>query len=320
MHTHNKNKGWIRMIVSEPRRLSIIPMVLLVLLSACSTDNVKLSSDHLQELKQAFVGREFVFRVDWHLGMVIYKGRPENNIYATMYNKTPSVNRHIQDLGAQVAEGGEVARITSVMPVANHRLYLGFKTRQGAKGTLIIFSPNNESWGTEFYQDLTDQTASIAWVEEQLTRKTIRFLGSEDVPASAASAPLSRPPVPVQLTPPPGKSRQQETGPEVTGLRVIADPPQLKRGESVSLSLEYRIASANQPVFEVTEKRLLSFDGKRVPRYPKEQVKTLSEGRHSSNFRQKIPAGAKTGVYVYQGEVCIADRCSSESVEFEVLP
>jgi hypothetical protein len=124
--------------------------LILLLLMACSAAHVKMSKGHVESLTDAFVGREFVFRANWHIGMMIYQGRPVNNWFATMYNQTPQVKKNKHKLGVNLAMGGEVATITSVEPLYNYRLYLGFKTRKGKFGHLIILSENNESWAASF--------------------------------------------------------------------------------------------------------------------------------------------------------------------------
>ena len=279
-----------------------------------------MSDQNASRLREAFVGREFVFRADWHQGMMVYQGEPVNNWSATFYNQTEMVKRDKHKLGVLIASGGEVATITTVEPVYSYRLYLGFKTESGKSGYLIICSQNNNSWGTEFYQEMTDELVTVPWVEKQLTNRTIRFFSDDERKASAAVKAISAPTEQLQLTAPPSARRAIAAVPAIVDLRVEATPNYVRPGGSVSLSLAYQIGPSEQQTIEVSEVRYLTFEGKNIPHYPKRQSKSLSAGDHHSNYRQVVPPGAKPGLYSYRGEVCIQNNCSSQSVAFTVGP
>ncbi|MCG8488313.1 MAG: hypothetical protein MI756_12655 [Chromatiales bacterium] len=279
-----------------------------------------MSDGHVQSLSDAFVGREFVFRTNWHKGMMIYQRKPINNWFASMHNQTKQVKREKHKLGEQIAAGGEVATITSVEPLYNYRLYLGFKTNQGRFGHLVVLSENNKSWSSEFYKDMTDEMATVAWVENQLTNRAIQFFDTNEKSSQAVVTEVNAPTEQLQLSPPPAQRQQRSEIPSITQLRVDAQPARVKPGETVSLFLDYRVGSTNAKNIDVTEVRNLSFKGNTIPRYPKQQMKSLSAGSHGSNYRQKIPAAAKPGIYSYRGEVCISNSCSSQSVTFTVAP
>ncbi|MBV2121171.1 MAG: hypothetical protein KUF74_06930 [Candidatus Thiodiazotropha sp. (ex Ctena orbiculata)] len=279
-----------------------------------------MSDGHIQNLGDAFVGREFVFRTNWHKGMMIYQRKPINNWFASMHNQTKQVKREKHKLGELIASGGEVATITSVEPLYNYRLYLGFKTNKGRYGHLVILSENNKSWSSEFYKDMTDEMATVTWVENQLTNRAIQFFDAQEKSSQAVVAEVKAPTEQMQLSPPPAQRQQRPEIPSITQLRVDAQPERVKPGETVSLLLNYRIGPANAKSIEVTEVRNLSFKGNTILRYPKQQTKSLSAGSHGSNYRQKIPAAAKPGRYSYRGEVCISNSCSSQSVTFTVSP
>jgi hypothetical protein len=156
---------------------------------------------------------------------------------------------------------------------------------------------------------MTDELVSVAWVENQLTARTIKFFDKGDVPSNTMTAQVKAPPKQLSLSPPPNKRFEQQMSPLISKLRVVADPLRVKRGGTVSLTMGYQIGPAGIKSIEVSESR-----------HPKRQTKTLSVGSHGSNYKQKIPVAGKPGRYTYRGEVCVENSCSSQSVEFTVVP
>ncbi len=294
-----------------------------LLLSACGAGapKIKLTNGHMDKLRLAFVGREFVFRTDWHSKMVIYKGKPVH-WYATHYNQSSHDKKEQQKLGKFQARGGDVATFTDARPWTYHALALYFKTQQGNRGILRISTPNKDSWGSEFYEDMTNQTATVNWAEDQLTNATIKFLAKTETDAAEIPAALPTPPTQPELTPvaPVAPAPAQMAEPSISRLTVTATPSRVRHGEVLKLQLDYTIDAADGEPVQVTESRNLVFNGKALPGYPKERQETRSSGKHETSFRQKIPSRATPGTYTYKGEVCIQTGCTSRLVRFAIEP
>lgn len=302
---------------SLARSLALLALALpVVLLTACSAAVVKLTPARANLLNSRFVGKEFVFRINWHTGMLVYKGRPANNRLATFYNETPGVIRGRNQLGPLVARAGDVATITRVEPVACCALALHFATQRGANGFLYVSTPNKESWGTEFYEDLTDHMATDAWVEQQLTQETITFLEPGATVATKEPVKLPDPPKQLVLRPAPGPHSE----PVVSALAVKAEPARVARGQVLSLTLDYTIQVPGESPVAVNESLTLLFEGKPLPTYPRTRTQQRSAGTHNTFFRQTIPSQASQGEYTYKGEVCIDSGCTSRVLKFVVVP
>jgi hypothetical protein len=298
--------------------IGLLPLALTVLLLiACSAAEVKLTPGHVDSLTSRFVGRQFVFRTDWHQGMLVYKGQPVNNKLATFYNETPGVIRGRQQRGPLVARAGDVATITKVEPAACCILALYFTTQRGAKSYVAISTPNKQSWGTEFYEDLTDRIATDAWVEQQLAQETVNFLQPAARTANKDSIKLPDPPKQLVLTRPDGKIPSE---PVVSALAIKAEPLRVKRGAVLNLTLDYTIDAPGESQVEVSESLTLLLNGKPLPSYPRERTERRVAGNHTTFFRQKIPSRAADGGYTYKGEVCIPSGCTSRVLTFSVVP
>ncbi|MBA1444870.1 MAG: hypothetical protein M3H12_14700 [Chromatiales bacterium] len=294
-----------------------------LLLSACGAGapKIKLTNGHMDKLRLAFVGREFVFRTDWHSKMVIYKGKPVH-WYATHYNQSSHDKKEQQKLGKFQARGGDIATFTDARPWTHHALALYFKNQQGNRGILRISTPNKDSWGSEFYEDMTNQVATVAWVEDQLTNATIKFLDKTETDAAEIPAVLPAPPMQPKLTPttPAVPTPVQMAEPSISRLTVTATPSRVRHGEVLKLQLDYTVDTAGGQPVQVTESRNLVFNNKALPGYPKERQETRGSGKHATSFRQKIPSRATPGTYTYKGEVCIPAGCSSRLVRFTIEP
>jgi hypothetical protein len=97
-----------------------------------------------------------------------------------------------------------------------------------------------------------------------------------------------------------------------------AVPSVLRRGDEVRLELQYELTNAGQA--DVTESWALTFGGTLLPSFPVERRSSRADGTHSATYRQPIPSDASPGFYRFRAEVCLAARCSSQSIDFEVLP
>lgn len=300
------------------RRLAVLALPLM-LLAACSAGVVKLTPERVSLLNSRFTGKEFVFRVDWHNGMLVYQGRPVINKAATYHNETPGVIEARNQRGPLVAQAGDVATVTRVEAVACCALALYFTTQRGVPGFIVINTPNKEAWLSEFYEDLTDQMATDAWVEQQLTRETITFLAQD--PSMAKKKPVKKlrlpePPKPLVLSAP----TELPAKPVVSALTVKAEPARVARGQALSLTLNYTIQTPGESRVAVNESLTLLFNGKPLPTYPRTRTEQRSAGNHKTFFKQTIPSEAEQGEYVYKGEVCIAGDCTSKTLMFSVVP
>lgn len=299
-------------------------IALILLLNACSAPtkaSSKLTNGHMDKLRLAFVGREFVFRTDWHSKMVIYKGKPAH-WYDTYSNKTPLVKAELQKLGTFQAYGGDVATFTNVRPWTHRALALYFIKKNGSRGIIRISTANKEIIASEFWEELTDQSAKISWINNQLTQGTIKFLSVSAKSTNKIPAVLPKPPEQPTLTPAPTRAIPMETkkpsSPSISRLNVRTDPTSVRRGEMLKLVLDYTINTPDLKMIEITEHRNILFNGKSLPNYPKVKTELRSDGRHTTVFRQKIPSHAKQGIYTYRGEVCMASGCSSQLKKFSI--
>lgn len=300
---------------STVMRLALLALTA-ILLAACSAGVVKLTPERVDLLSSRFIGKEFVFRVDWHRNMLVYKGRPVNNRASTYHNETPGVIQARNQRGPLVARAGDVATFTRVEAVACCALALYFTTQHGVPGFIVINTPNKEVWLSEFYEDLTDQMATDAWVEQQLTQETITFLAPRSTVAQKKPAGLPNPPKPLVLSP----SASPLAKPVVSALAIKTEPSRVARGQVLSLTLDYTIQSPGESPVAVNESLTLLFNGKPLPTYPRTRTEQRSMGNHKTVFRQTIPSEAEQGEYAYKGEVCIETECTSRTLTFEVVP
>ena len=106
----------------------------------------------------------------------------------------------------------------------------------------------------------------------------------------------------------------------VSALQVTVLPERVVGGGEAVLELTFDVGGTPGTTTDVFESRTLSFDGSRLPSFPVERNQSREPGRHTSRYRQVIPAGASPGVYTLKGEVCAATDCVSRLVTFEVVP
>lgn len=195
-------------------------------------------------------------------------------------------------------------------------LHVVFSTEKGQQGQLSIrrFGEN----------PITDDIVTIAWVEDQLTHSSIKFIDSTDVEIKKLEMALPTPPPQPTLTAAPKLTHtptpKAVTGPIIRQLEVAATPSPVRHGETLKLSLNYKLESVNPNGIEVTETRNLLFKGKTLPGYPKQKIEHKRSGQQSSTFRQRIPSKAKPGTYTYKGEICIDSGCVSRLMKFSIKP
>jgi hypothetical protein len=175
---------------------------------------------------------------------------------------------------------------------------------------------------------MTDQMASLAWIKDQLTRRTIQFVDAATrpqivQPASPSilnSAALPEPPAEIRLSAPVSPVERVDREPVVRQLRVEASPADVRHGQVLRLHMDYAVEATAQAAVMITEVRTLLLDGDVLPGYPKSETHTRGNGTHASVYEQLIPSRARTAAYLYRGEVCIAERCSRQETIFRVVP
>ena len=298
----------------RPRVVSVqvcVVLLLTLLLTSCGGSGVVFTDSHLMKLHESLVGREFVFRTDWYENFVVHQGTAKHKSLA-FAGKNPSnyVKNAAQKYGDFEASAGTVARITDVRPESSYKLILFYTTEQGHRGAMPLM---------RFH--FTEQNASIAWIEDQLTRETITFLVTEQDMQNQLQATAIKSLKEPELKPVTSGGNQPIASqePAIERLTVRTDQQSVRHGQTIKLELDYTLDTAGQPELQVIESRQLSFNGKVLPGYPKEREVSVVNGRHSSSFSQKIPSRAAPGSYTYKGEVCLpAAACSSRIVRFTI--
>jgi hypothetical protein len=284
-----------------------------------------LSAERIAELRQAFIGRTFVFKEDWYEYAHI-----DSDPLGGFSDPAPITNfsEYAESRGyrRKVASAGTAAKITGMRTFYEALAFI-CETESGEKAYIYIF--NYRPW-TIFFghrntgakvqrQKLDDDRITVAWIERNLTYHTMEFV--ENLPeVPAADLALPAPPQQPALTPAPMGAGSAATAPSIGRFAIQADPPLVHNNQMLQLVLDYEVQSAGRGSVPVTETRTLLLDGKTLPNYPKITSEARGNGRHTTSFQQLIPPRARAGTYVYQGEVCIADDCVSRSKKFQVAP
>ncbi|MES9991798.1 MAG: hypothetical protein ABW098_07585 [Candidatus Thiodiazotropha sp.] len=286
-----------------------------LLLSACSAPPA-LSTKRTSELREAFIGREFVFRTDWYEKFRIFKGKYGHEaILGTPEGKTPSQvqQKRAGKPGELRAAAGTLAHISDIKSPQNWLLTVYFSTEKGQQGEISI-------WRLD--KGINDDIVTAAWLEDQLSRSTIEFLDKADVEINKIQKALPAPPPQPTLTTAPERVRSNTpkvvSGPVIKELKATASPSPVRHGETLKLILNYSLQSEDRGLVEVTETRSLLYNGKTLPGYPKQKVEHKSSGRQTSTFRQRIPPKANPGTYTYKGEVCVETGCTSRLTRFTI--
>ena len=306
--------------------LAIILLIFTLILQGCGLPKPLVTKDRMTELKRHFVGHEFVFRTDWTNQLRIYKGKPTHYCFTTPHQREKclkNAEKHKQLL----TQAGTVARITDVEQQSTWYLFVEYKTEQNKTGHIIIETVHLENWamhGPLAHAKWTDQTATVANVEDLLTRSTIRFLDKTTMDSKEVETALPAPPQQPTLTAAPTSALTPVLAtvaqPAIRQFEAGVKPTRVKHGDTLKLMLNYVVESGNRETIEVTETRSLLFNGKTLPGYPKEKIDRKSSGRQTSAFRQNIPSKARPGSYTYKGEVCIPAGCTSRLVRFTIEP
>lgn len=286
---------------------------------------VKLSPARVAEIRQALIGRSFVFKEDWYEYAYI-DSDPLGGFSdpAPITNLTESIER--RGYRKLAANKGTVAKITGLRMLYN-ALALICETESGEKAYITIL--NHRPWTIMFgsrntdknvqREALDDDRITVAWIERNLTFHTVEFV--ENLPEiPAADLALPEPPQQPTLTQVPTGAGSAATAPSIGMFAIQADPPLVRNNQMLRLVLDYEVQTAGRPSVPVTETRTLLLDGKTLPNYPKTTSESRGNGRHTTSFQQLIPPRARAGTYVYQAEVCIADDCISRSKKFQVAP
>lgn len=183
-------------------------LVAVVVLAACATASKPqnhVTNGHLHDLRLELVGRQMEFLSDWTSYSVVYKGRPVHWFDMFHYD-TPHVRNERARVGELQAREGERARITDVRVWNYHALALYFKTEAGELGVLRIGTPNREVFASEFWVELTNQIATIDWIEQQL-RGTVTFT---DTNRLTSPPPPQTPPQEQEAPAAPAQSEEDE--------------------------------------------------------------------------------------------------------------
>ena len=314
--------------IIKPFQLKILlAFIITCLLQACSLPKPLITDNRYQKLNQVFSGREFVFRTDWYNTWIIQNGAPIHFCKAKTFRSNDCYKRSKNE-ERLLAQGGTVARITSVKLFSTMRIDIYFKTEQKTNGIIMIYGKYLNNWalhGPLAWEKITDQKATVSWVERELTMRTIRFLdnpiiaekGSQDISS------LPTPPKQLSLTPTSdiaGYIPSIDHRVTVSKIMVSALPEQVSHGQVLNLTLDYTLVDVAGNETEVTESRTLLYNNKPLPKYPIIKHKKLANGSYTTVFKQRIPSQAKPGVYSYEGEVCVDTGCFKHQVIFRIIP
>ena len=289
-------------------------------------NSVALSPQRIAEIRQAFVGRTFVFKEDWYEYAVI-----DSDPLGGFSDPTPitTFRPWMENNNYRViaASAGTVAKIVGSRLYRDGITFI-CETEPGNNAYISII--NYRPWTLPFGSRNTDKRVqrsaldddriTVPWIERNLTFHTVEFIENlPEVPTEKLALPA--PPQEPTLTPPPsGGTFSSALVPSIGMLDIQADPPLVRNNQVLNLVLNYEVQTAGRPSVSVTETMTLLLDGKTLPSYPKTNTESRSTGRHTTSFQQRIPPRARAGTYVYQGEVCIADDCISRSKKFQVVP
>ncbi|MCG8039248.1 MAG: hypothetical protein JAZ19_19670 [Candidatus Thiodiazotropha taylori] len=304
------------------QRQMIRLFIITLLVTGCGMPGPLVTKDRMIELKNHFVGREFVFRTDWTNQLLVYKGEPTHLCLTTPHAKADCLSKS-ERTKKLLAAAGTLAKITDVTQHSTWRIYLAYETDQNKTGKIIIETEHLDNWamhGPMAHAKWTNDNATPSNLEAMVSRSTIRFLAEDDIESQVVETEKVAPPKQLSLTPAvtPKPQAEKVVRPQLRALQAVAEPARIIPGKTLRLNLDYRLETGGRESIEVTETRHLIFNGKTLPGYPKQRRELKSAGQHTSTFRQQIPSRAKPGVYTYKGEVCIDSACSSQLMRFSV--
>ncbi len=288
---------------------------------------VQLSKERVAEIRKAFIGRSFVFKEDWYEYSII-DSDPLGGFSDPAPITTFPTWLEGRNYRVQVASTGSVAKITGARMYRNGINFI-CDVEGADKAYLIII--NHRPWtllfgsrnmGEKVQRDaMKDKRITVDWINRNLTLHTVEWLdGLPEVPADDLALP--EPAAQPTLTPVPvgGSGFSTASAPAIGWLNIQASPAVVRQNQTLNLRLEYSLEGVKQKSVQVVESRTLLFNGRVLPGYPKTTTSSRKAGQFSTDFQQRIPPQAKTGSYLYRGEVCVADDCVSRSKKFTVTP
>lgn len=288
----------------------------------------QLSSERINEIRRHFIGRHFVFKTDWYQFMRI-DSDPHGGFGDPVpdHNFSDSITRQGAD-NRLVATAGTAAKITGVRIFKDGLAFIA-KIDGGAEAYLVILHNRPQTLAgrhrhSKTRETLDDDNTTVAWLEEQLTYRTVSFAQTSvatisPISSSPASMALPAPTPEPTLTPVPGASLPTSNAVpgRIERVTATANPASIARGGTLQLQLDYGVSGESDA--QVIERRTLSFGGQVLPGYPRERTLQRDAGRQSSAITQSIPIQAASGTYLYRGEVCIDGKCAVDEDAFEVL-
>lgn len=289
----------------------------------------ELSPSRITEFRDAFVGRDIVFRVLWYEYAFI---DPDPDFDAPsglktvisrsggMVVKVPAGAYERHQLS--VAAGpGDVAKITGIAIQKNYVLLFARKPDDRVVVLTVTMPRRTTIFGMKQSEStsritITDQNMSVPWLKNVL-QTAVEFVAS--APA-LKQVKLPEAEKGLELQPPTDLNRgASRNTPSVALLAAGADPVRIKRGDVVHLTMRFAVASQGDKRHKVDESYLLSFNGKPLPKYPVHRSKIREAGEYNGVYSQKIPMGAVPGTYRFKAEVCIDGACSSRVSDFEIM-
>lgn len=292
--------------------------------SSASAGN-ELSKARQQQLIDAFVGREMVFRVLWYEYSVLDPDPDFSNPtnlkavtarFPTMNVKVPAGAWERQQL-AVGARPGDVVKVTGVHFLRDSITLFTRKPDRSVvvvsvwmpRGRTIIGTKTNECCTR---QVIDDHNLTAQWLEDVLSGSIVEFVApaARQVALPAAAEGLV-------LQPPPGLAAAATPG--VRLLSAEADPGRLRPGDTLRLSMQFAVEGVGADGAAVQESYELSQGGVALPRFPVLRTETRQAGEHRGVFTQQIPRGAQPGTYRFKAEVCLEGSCSSRVTEFAIV-
>ncbi len=285
-----------------------------------------LSREAIHSLRAAFLGREFVIRINWSANHIVHDGqvKHESETYASASAQRKASKRGIE-YGALVSPAGEVSTITGMNFMHPHDVYLHFRTSRGSIGSLVVRS---EIRGKSTFKKWEDNLLTPQWLEAQLTNQSLRFLKASkplNTQAVAATLPQAQSGLRLSSNPFGGTTASEPEIRRVSqfplyldALSVRVEPPRVQKGQYVRLIIDYEIAGEGNGGVEAIESRYLSFNDNSLPGYPVVKAFERSIGPNESVYRQRIPSSARSGSYTFKGEVVVNGESISRIVQFTV--
>jgi hypothetical protein len=288
-----------------------------------------LSDAREKQLGDAFIGREYAFRVLWHEYAVVDPDPdlnapcPLRAITSSSAGMAVNVPAGTASRGHLVvaARPGETATITGI-GFGRSSMTIFSRKPNGVPVFLIVTMPRGrtilltKTSDCADRQKISDENLTVAWLENVLSQSVLEFIAASPpavrLPEAQKGLVLS-PPKPSNDAVSPGK-------PSVALLSAYAEPAQVKRGGVVRLSMAFRVNADSTRKVQVSESYELSFEGKPLPNFPVQRTQSRDAGEHNGVYSQQIPNGAAPGTYRFKAEVCFDGTCSSKVSSFEIGP